>query len=193
MAGKRGRSGRKRGSGMTAEEHARRGTYRPSVHGPLPPGVIPLPRRPVLSSVAALPPATPSPFIRPGSGIPQEQALGPEDCPDFLTAEGKQEWRTLVRVQPTDRKYAHFVCIYIEAMLAWKRATLEVQAKGDYGKLGTKAVPNPFLRLRREAEATMLTIARSIGWLDAPAPAVQAPAEPQKSRLELFLAQRSRA
>ena len=178
---------------MTAEEHARRGSYRPAVHGPLPPGVIPLPRRPVLSSSSArvLPPAPSPALIRPV--IPQERLLGPEDCPTTLTEEGKAMWRELVTEQQTERKYAHFVSVYVEAKLAWDRATLEVHARGDYGKLGTKPVPNPYLRLRREAEGTMLNIARSIGWLEPAGPAVQVQVEPPKSRLELFLAQRSRA
>jgi hypothetical protein len=42
MSGVRGRSGRRKGSGMTAAQHALRGTYQRSRHGPLPVGVEPL-------------------------------------------------------------------------------------------------------------------------------------------------------
>lgn len=177
---------------MTAEEHARRGSYRPAVHGPLPPGVVPLPRRPILVPPPTMPHAialVPAPNPVP----PPLTALTPEECPDVLTEEGKVMWRMLVTQRPTEKVMAPFVSIYVEAMLAWKRATLEVQARGDYGKLGTKPVPNPYLRLRREAESTLFRVAQLLGW-QAPIPiAIPTPADAPKSRLDLFLAQRSRA
>jgi hypothetical protein len=79
-------------------------------------------------------------------------------------------------------------------MLAWQRATREVIARGDYGRVGAKLTPNPYLRLRREAEATLFRVAQLLGWQ---APLVQASPTPEvsppRSRLELFLSSRSRA
>ena len=175
---------------MSAIEHAARGTYKASVHGPLPPGVTPAPRRPVLvptmpHGLALVPPSAPAPA--PAS------ALTEADCPDVLNDEGKALWRLLVAQRPTEKVLAPFVSMYIEAMLAWQRATKEVHAKGDYGKLGTKPVPNPYLRLRREAEATLFRVAQLLGWQAPLITLPSAPVEAPKSRLDLFLAQRSRA
>lgn len=191
MAGKAGRSGRKRGSGMSAIEHAARGTYKASIHGPLPPGVTPAPRRPVLLR------STPEPrglLLTPPLPAPAPvSALTEADCPDVLNEEGRALWRLLVVQRPTEKVLAPHVAMYIEAYLAWQRATREVHAKGDYGKIGTKAVPNPYLRLRREAEATITRITQILGW-QAPVPTLPAaPLDAPKSRLELFLNARSRA
>lgn len=106
----------------------------------------------------------------------------------MLTEEGRALWTLLVTQRPTDKLFGAFVAIYVEALLAWKRATVEITAKGDFGKVGQKPAPNPFLKLRRDAEATMFRVAEFIGWQAQPLlPAAEAP----KSRLELFLAARS--
>lgn len=132
-----------------------------------------------------LAPALPAP--------PPLTALTEADCPDVLNEEGRALWRLLVVQRPTEKVLAPHVAMYIEAYLAWQRATREVHAKGDYGKLGTKPVPNPYLRLRREAEATITRITQILGW-QAPVPVpAAAPVEAPKSRLELFLSARSRA
>lgn len=191
MAGKAGRSGRKRGTGLTAVEHAARGTYRASVHGSLPAGVVPVPRsRPVLvptmpRGVALVTPVAPAPA--------PATALTPDDCPDVLTDAGRALWRLLVTQRPTEKVLAPFVSMYVEAMLAWQRATLEVHSKGDYGKLGTKPMKNPYLSLRREAESTLFRVAQLLGWQASVPSAPLTPVEMPKSRLELFLSARSRA
>lgn len=187
MAGKPGRSGRKPGSGMSAVEHAARGTYKRSVHGPLPPGVIPAPRRPVL-----VPRTPPLPAIVTSTG-PPASALEPADCPEVLSAEGKTLWNLLIAQRPTEKVLGPFVAMYVEAMLAWRRATREITSKGDYGTLGKKLIANPYLRSRREAELTMFKVAQLLGW-QGPVPAATppAPAETPRTRLELFLEARRR-
>jgi hypothetical protein len=176
---------------MSAVEHAARGSYKPSVHGPLPPGVTPLPRRPVGLSTS---PEARGPVLVPPVETPTPRtALTEADCPDVLNDEGRALWRILVAQRPTEKVLAPFVSMYVEAMLAWQRATKEVHAKGDYGKLGAKPMQNPYLRLRREAEATLFRVAQLLGW-QAPVPIVNVtPVEAPKSRLELFLSARSRA
>ena len=188
MAGKRGRSGRKRGSGLSAVEHALRGSYRPGVHGPLPPGIIPLPRQPVLglrSARATLTLPEPPPVRIP----PAASSLTPDECPDVLNDEGKALWRQFVAQRPTPKMLAPVMLMYIEAYLSWQRATKEVHTKGDYGKLGTKPIPNPFLKLRRDAESTMLICLRTLGW-QTTEPVAPVPVQAPKSRLDLFLAAR---
>lgn len=176
---------------MSAAEHAARGTYRPSVHGPLPPGVTALPRRPVLATSHLPEPRGPVLTSSLPAPLPTS-ALTEADCPDVLNDEGKALWRILVAQRPTEKVLAPFVSMYIEAMLAWQRATKEVHAKGDYGKLGTKPMQNPYLKLRREAEFTLFRVAQLLGW-QAPVPTItMTPTEVPKSRLELFLSARSR-
>jgi hypothetical protein len=197
MAGKRGRSGRKRGSGMTAVEHAARGTYKPSVHGPLPPGVIPVRNRPVLARSGGKAPAKPAAASAKAPSAPAAvtpETLTAADCPEGLTAEGRALWGALVTQRPTDKLFAGFVAIYVEAVLQWQRATLQVQSGGDYGKLAGKPGANPYLKIRREAQATMFQAASFLGW-QAPVQngALTPIAEPPKSRLELFLQARGGA
>lgn len=195
MAGKRGLSGRKRGTGMSAVEHAARGTYRASVHGPLPPGVVPARSRPVLVARGKRVPAVSSVTV-PAPPVAAQSAgvLTDADCPDVLTPEGRALWGVLVTQRPTDKMLGAFVAMYVEATLAWKRATAEVQKRPDFGMIGKKPVPNPHLKLRREAEATMFRVAQLLGW-QAPVTAAGAlvGVEPQRSRLDLFLSSRGSA
>lgn len=187
MSGKRGRSGRKKGSGaMSAVEHAARGTYRPGVHGPLPPGVVPVSKklgRPVL--------------VARGKPLACESAtlLTVADCPAVLTAEGRALWGILVVRRPTERILGLFVAAYVEAALAWERATEKIKA-GDYGtpKGELRPVVNPYLKLRREAEVSLYRAATFLGWQAAtvPAESTQQPEAPA-SKLGLFLASRGRA
>jgi hypothetical protein len=183
MAGKRGRSGRKPGSGlghgMSAVEHAARGTYRPGVHGPLPPGVIPVSpaKRPRIVSRGTAPTM---PTVTPR--LPAV-ALTAEDCPAVLTEDGRALWGILVAQRPTEPLHGPFVTAYVEALLAWQRATVEVQKQGDVGEDGA----NPYLKLRRDAERTMLDMAKFLGWQT---PVMTDVVEPPKSRLDLFLAKR---
>lgn len=190
MGGKAGRSGRKPGWGLTAVEHAARGTYRRSVHGPLPPGVVPVPRRPVGAPRAAGSPAPLAAVVTKPDAV--SAALVEADCPDVLSGDGQALWKLLIRQRPTEKVLGPFVAMYVEAMLAWKEATREIQAKGYYGKLGNKVMANPYLRARREAEATMFRVAQLLGWQAPAAPTNGTHAEPPKSRLELFLASRGR-
>lgn len=164
-----------------------RGTYKPSVHGPLPAGVIPLPRQSPLTPRGALAtPAQPPP-------VP-DTCLTADDCPPVLTEQGKTLWRILVTQRPTEKILGPFVAMYIEAWLAWQRATEQIQQRGDFGKINDKPTANPFLRLRREHEATCIKLAQMLGW-QAPGQLMQLglPAEPPQSRLELFLSARRRA
>jgi phage terminase small subunit len=175
---------------MSAVEHAARGSYVPCLHGPLPPGVIPARRRPVLArsegkaAPAVAEKATPEPPDGPA------EHLTAADCPAVLTPEGRALWGVLVAQRPTDRLLGSFVAMYVEAVMAWQRATLKVQTVGDYGKVGAKAVPNPYLKLRREAEATMFRVATLLGWQAPVQNGALTPMEPPKSRLEMFLAAR---
>ena len=187
MAGKAGRSGRKVGSGMSAVEHAARGSYKRTVHGPLPPGVVPAPRRPHLAP--ALPRAVVLPALAPPAT--HDTALTAADCPDVLTPEGQVLWKSLVAQRLTEKILAPLVTVYVEAYLNWLMCTREIQKRGYYGTVGSKVVANPYLKHRREVEATMRTIVPQLGW-DRPVPVAAPPASAAnpKSRLDLFLAAR---
>jgi len=188
VAGKAGRSGRRPGWGLTAAEHAARGSYKRSIHGPLPPGVVPVPRRPV-----ATPVVMPRGVILPALAPPatQDTALTAADCPDVLTEEGKALWKSLVAQRLTEKILAPLVTVYVEAYLNWLMCTREIQKRGYYGTVGSKVVANPYLKHRREVEATMRTIVPQLGW-DRPVPVAAPPASAAnpKSRLDLFLAAR---
>jgi hypothetical protein len=106
--------------------------------------------------------------------------------------EGQALWAILVTQRPADRLLGAFVAIYVEAMLAWQRATGEVQKRPDFGRIAGKPAPNPHLKLRREAEATMFRVAQLLGW-GAVTQQAAAPFEVPKSRLELFLSSRGGA
>jgi phage terminase small subunit len=183
MAGKRGRSGRKKGSGMSAAEHQLRGTFRASRHGPLPAGSTRI--RPVL---AAVPKATPAPAAL-GSSL---KFLDADDAPDELTAEGRAFWLTLITARPVEKIFGQLVACYVEAWQSWRRATLEIQKIGDLMRQGTRAVPNPYLALRSNAERTMTECARYLNWTPAVAKADQQPDAAPLTALELFAAERRR-
>jgi hypothetical protein len=172
-----------------AAEHAAAGKYRPAQHGPLPPGVVPVsPKmaRPVLvargKSVAVAPESV--------------ALLTAEDCPAVLTKEGRALWGVLVRRRPTERILGLFVAAYVEAALAWERATEKIKA-GDYGtpKGELRPVVNPYLKLRREAETSMYRAAMFLNWQVAPVAAADGAQQPETpaSKLGLFLASRKRA
>jgi phage terminase small subunit len=181
MAGKPGRSGRKKGSGMSAAEHQLPGTYRRSRHGSLDGA----PRiRPVL---AAVPKATPAP---PSLGQPLK-FLDADDAPDELTPEGKAFWLTLVVTRPTEKIFGQLVACYVEAWQSWRRATLEIQKIGDLMRQGNRAVPNPYIALRSNAERTMTECARFLNWTPAVAKADQHP-DAAPTKLDLFIAERRR-
>jgi phage terminase small subunit len=129
------------------------------------------------------------PDTTPDASLRTASSLVPEECPDVLNADGRILWQQFVTQRAVSRILAPVMLMYIEAYLSWQRATREIHARGDYGKLGAKPVANPFLRLRRDAEFTMLVCLRTLGWqtTDPPTPVpVQAP----KSRLDLFIAAR---
>jgi phage terminase small subunit len=115
------------------------------------------------------------------------------DCPDVLTDEGRALWGILVSQRPTDKMLGGFVAMYVEATLAWQRATVEVQKRPDFGMIGKKPVANPHLKLRREAEATMFRVAQLLGWQAPVQYGGLVPMEAPKSRLELFLQARGGA
>jgi hypothetical protein len=171
---------------MTAVEHAARGTYRATVHGPLPPGVVPAPARPVLARSGGKPAgggkAATTLLDAP---VAPPQTLTSEDCPSVLTPEGRALWGVLVAQRPTDRLLGAFVAMFVEAVLAWQRATAALVTGGDVD--GQR--PAVHWRLRREAEASLKMAAQMLGWevpISSVAPAK--PAEAQKSRLEMFMA-----
>lgn len=171
-----------------AAEHAKRGTYRPAQHGPLPPGVVPVSKRldrPVLVARG-----------KPAAVASEPVALlTMADCPPVLTEEGRALWGVLVTRRPTERILGLFVAAYVEAALAWERATEKIKA-GDYGtpKGELRPVVNPYLKLRRDAETSMYRAAMFLNWQTVPASAdgAQQPETPA-SKLGLFLASRGRA
>ena len=171
---------------MSAVEHAARGTYVPCRHGPLPPGVVPARPRPVLVARGSRPVVMP--VVAPVEAV---STLAASDCPDVLTPEGRAIWIGLVTQRPTDRLLVGFVTLYVEALLAWQRATAEIRRLGDYGKTNGRAGANPYLRLRTHAAADMFKAANFLGWQGQPAApvAVEAP----RSRLDLFLQARGGA
>lgn len=176
---------------MSAVEHAARGTYKRSVHGPLPPGVVPVPRRRVVMSAVPKGPALPA-LAAPA---PPSTALTAADCPDVLDAEGQALWKSLVAQRPTEKLLAPLVTIYVEAYLNWLMCTREIQKRGYYGTVGSKVVANPYLKHRREVENTMIRLSQQLGWDGpvAPAPSQVAPVESPRTRLDLFLASRGGA
>lgn len=170
---------------MSAVEHAARGTYKRTVHGPLPPGVVPVPRRsPIFVSPQAN--ALPAVQVR-----PEEKNLTEADCPDILkTIGGEEIWNLLVRQRPVAVALRDVLTVYVQALLNWQTAVREIHSKGHYGSLGQKLVRNPYLDERKQAQDTMMQCSRLMGWQASSTPSSTVSTEPTSSRLELFLSSR---
>ena len=140
--------------------------------------------RPVLvKGVAARVPAFVVPTVAPAG----PDVLTAADCPAVLDDNGRALWGAVVASKPTGKMHGPFVAMFVEASLAWQRATVEVGRRKDLVKVGNKPVPNPYLKMRREAEATMFRVAAMLGWQAQPTYGGAMTAEVPKSRLELFL------
>jgi len=151
--------------------------------------VVPVRIRPTLVKGRAV--AAPA-FVSSGHS-PAGDVLTAADCPAVLDADGRALWGAVTGSRPTDRMLGPFVAMFVEASLAWRRATAEVQKRQDLVKVGNKPVPNPYLKMRREAEATMFRVAGLLGWQPSPVYAADVGREVPKSRLELFLSARGGA
>lgn len=185
MSGKRGRSGRKKGSGaMSAVEHAARGTYRPGVHGPLPPGVIPVPfiRRPALVPRGAAVPIAGPP------AVPLVVLTG-ADAPAVLTEVGRAFWGVLVGRRPVDVMHAQILTVYVQAWEEWGQATRAIAESEDVAGQTVQ------LGRRRDAEAALYRALAFLGWRQSVVAehlAAATPPVPAPSKLGLFLASRGK-
>lgn len=184
MAGKKGASGRKKGSGMTAAEHAARGTYRPDRHGPLD-----------FSLVSSRPVAALGPLPSADVATSPDRFLTADDCPaaGVLDDAGRAFWLDVITSRPVETLHAQIVVAYVQAWQDWQRSTKIVRETGDILKLAGRPIPNPHIALRREAYRAMIDAARFMGWqtkdpgdlADKEAPTSTV------SRLGLFLASRN--
>jgi len=189
MAGRKGRSGRKR---IPAEVHAARGTYRADRHGPLPDGVTPVVIRGAFSGVSRRPSEAPSV----ADVAPPMPYLTAEDCPAILTPEGATFWEKLITARPTEKVYEQAVATYVQAWETWQRAVRLIQSVGDVVRQGegktARPIQNPNHAIRRDAEKTMLDVGRFLGWQSKDAASDRRGEEaPTVTRLEAFLASRN--
>ena len=127
MAGVKGRSGRRKGSGMSAAEANLRGTYRRSRHGPLPDGA-----RILAMPVKHLPTVVPPPPVE-------------------LTDAERLKWDAMISEYPAADR--HILWLFCSTWVDWRTARDGVRAIGPLMKdIKTgRPVPNPWLDIARDA------------------------------------------